>query len=64
MRPKVPLLDEVEEGEARRLVFFGDGHHQPEVGLDEGLLSPFTLQGDTAQLPFFGWGQAFGAAAS
>ena len=41
-------------------VFLGDGHHQPQVGLDEGLLSSFTLEGDTAQLPLFGRCQALG----
>ena len=37
-QPEVALLDEVEQRQARRLVFLGDRHHQAEVRLNEGAL--------------------------
>ena len=58
IRPEVALLDEVEQGQARGLVLLGDGHHQPEVGLHEGLLGALALEGGPPQLPLLGRGQA------
>ena len=55
---EVALLDEVEQGQARGLVLLGDGDHQSEVGLDEGLLGPLSLQGGAPQLPLLRRGQA------
>ena len=50
---EVPLLDEVEEGEAPVAVALGDRDHEPEVGLDErllGLLSPPDLRSQPGAL--------------
>ena len=35
---EVALLDQVQEGQSRRLVLLGDRHHQAQVGRHEGLL--------------------------
>ena len=45
---KVALLDQVEQRQARGLVFFGDRHNQSKVRLDELALSFLTLAGGAA----------------
>jgi hypothetical protein len=49
-QPEVALLDEVEKGEARRLVLLGDRHHEAQVGLHEGALGVLALPRCPAQL--------------
>jgi hypothetical protein len=50
-QPEVPLLDQVEEAQAPADVPLGDGHHQPQVRLDEPLLG---AQAERAQQGQFG----------
>ncbi|CAB4880500.1 unannotated protein [freshwater metagenome] len=55
-QPEVALLDEVEQGEAGRLILLGDRHDEPEVGLHKGLLGIFALAGLPAQFALLGRG--------
>ena len=55
---QVALLDEVQEGEARRLVLLGDGDDQAQVGLHEGALGADPLGVHPAQLALAALGQA------
>src|SRR5579883_580331 len=48
---EVPLLDQVEQGQAGRLVLLGDGDDQAEVGLHEGLLGLLTGEHGSPELP-------------
>jgi hypothetical protein len=50
---QVPLLDEVEKGETRRLVLLGDRDDKPKVRLHERALCLLTLGDVAAQLPLF-----------
>ena len=57
---QVPLLDQVEQRKARRLVLLGDRDDQPEVGLDEGLLGLLAGRDLAAQLAALGRGHGLG----
>ena len=46
---EVALLDEIEQGQSRRLVLLGDRHDQAQVRLDELALGLFALAGGAAQ---------------
>ena len=59
---EVPLLDQVEEAQPTADVALGDGHHQPQVGLDQPLFRAQPLGREQGQLgpPGAAAGQASG----
>ena len=58
---EVALLDQVEQGQAGRLVLLGDRHDEPQVRLHELTLGLFALAGDAAQLALLGRGDFLAA---
>ena len=54
---EVAFLDEVEQGQARRLVALGDRDHQAEVRLDEPVPRPVTSPDRLLQVATLGSGQ-------
>ena len=60
-QPEVALLDQIQQGQAGCLVLLGDGHHQPEVGLDEAALGLLAHLNGAAQYPAAGGREAIGA---
>jgi hypothetical protein len=56
---QVPLLDEIEERQPRRLVLLGDRDHEAQVRLDERALRVLALDGALAQLAPAGGGELF-----
>jgi hypothetical protein len=53
-QPEVALLDEIEQGQTRRLVLLCDRHHQTEVGLHERPLGILALTCRTTKLALLG----------
>ena len=49
---EIALLDQVEEGDPRRLVLLGDRNNQAEVGLHESAFGLIALAGPAPQAPF------------
>ena len=47
---EVALLDQVQEEHSAAHIPFGDGHHEPQVGLDEALLGPDALPDQLLEL--------------
>src|SRR3954453_18015745 len=54
---EVALLDEVQEGHAAAGVALGEGHHEPEVGLDELALGDLPVALDQVELAADGLGE-------
>ena len=61
---QVALLDQVEQRQLGGLVLLGDGDHQAQVGLDEGLGRLVAVADQAAQLPLAGRGDPLAPASS